>query len=173
MAKTLPIHELEFLRISANHREFARKVATLGFQGADIDAFAKQVCEAWFRLGEAHLSEARALIKAAVPRATLSRAYYAAYNASKAARYLVQGFVSLKGDDHGKASTELPSDFPDVANWARRMTTLYENRLRADYDNWSNTTSQFSLTPDAAIREAEDFIQEVRGYLNTKYGMQL
>lgn len=173
MRKALPIHEREFLRISANHREFARKLAALGFQSGDFDGFATQVCEAWFRLGEAHLAEARVLLKVGVHRAALSRAYYAAYNASKAARYLAQGLVSLKGDDHGKASTELPDDFPDLANWARRMTTLYENRLRADYDNWSSTSAEFTLTPEVAFREAEGFVEEVRRYLNTKYGVQL
>lgn len=173
MRKALPVHEREFLRISANHREFSKKLATLGFQSSDFEGFAEQVCEAWFRLCEAHLSEARVLLKAGAPRATLSRAYYAAYNASKAARYLAQGSVSLKGDDHGKASTDLPDDFPDQANWARRMITLYENRLRADYDNWSSTSTDFTLTPDSAYRDAAEFVEAVRGYLNTKYGVQL
>lgn len=173
MPKPPPVHELEFLRISANHYQFAKKLTSLGVGSANIGEFARHVCASWFQLGELHLAEAQKLVKAGIPRATLSRAYYAAYNASKATRYLSQGSVSLKGDDHGKASTDLPMDFPNVAHWAQRVTVLYENRLRADYDNWQTTPTDFTLTPDAAVDIAQEFIDEVRHYLNTKYGMTL
>jgi len=173
MPKPPPVHELEFLRISANHYEFTKKLTSLGVGSASIGEFARHVCASWFQLAELHLAEAQKLVQAGIPRATLSRAYYAAYNGSKATRYLVQGIVSLKGDDHGRASTDLPDDFPDVAQWSQRMTVLYENRLRADYDNWQSTSTDFTLTPDAAVRLAQEFIDEVRVYLNTKYGMRL
>ncbi len=62
-------------------------------------------------------------------RAAYSRAYYAAYNASKAIRYHVNGVVSLKGDDH-QAAPELPGDFPDLDQWSQLVAALYEHRLR-------------------------------------------
>lgn len=173
MSKKPPVNELEFLKLSANHLELARKLSTLGFLTPDLHQYAQHVCEAWFRLGEEHLAEAKKLLLADCPRAAFSRAYYAAYNASKGARYIVQGFVSLKGDDHAKASTELPGDFPNDAAWASRISVLYEHRLHADYDNWSNTSADFILTPAKAVDEAEEFINEARTYLNLKYGMTL
>src|SRR5690606_23567879 len=99
---------------------------------------AQHVGAAWFHLGDAHLAEAKSLLrlKSTPHRAIYSRSYYAAYNASKSIRYLTMGFVSLKGDDHGKAA-ELPVDFPEKEKWAKAISTLYENRLRADYDNWT------------------------------------
>ena len=173
MSKKPPVDELEFLKLSANHLDLARKLSTLGFSTPDLNQYAQHVCEAWFRLGEEHLAEAKKLLLVGCPRAVFSRAYYAAYNASKGARYIVQGFVSLKGDDHGKASTDLPGDFPNVATWASRISVLYEHRLHADYDNWSNTSAGFILTPADAVDEAVAFINEARIYLNSKCGMTL
>lgn len=173
MSKKPPVHELEFLKLSANHLELARKLSTLGCPAPDLHLYAQHVCEAWFHLGEEHLAEAKKLIAANCPRAAFSRAYYAAYNASKGTRYIAQGFVSLKGDDHGKASTDLPGDFPNDAVWAGKISLLYEHRLHADYDNWSNTAADLTLTPADAVAEAESFINEARAYLNSKYGMTL
>jgi|GEM_PF-2870818 len=171
--KTLPVHELEFLKLSANHLELARKLTMLGWPTPDLASYAQHVCTAWFRLGEEHLVEAKKILAAGCHRACFSRAYYAAYNASKGVRYMVQGFVSLKGDDHSKASSDLPGDFPDVGSWASRVSKLYEHRLRADYDNWDTTASEHTLKPDEAVAEAEAFIQAARNYLNAKCGMTL
>lgn len=173
MSKMPPVHELEFLKLSANHLDLARKLSTLGCPIPDIHQYAQHICEAWFRLGEDLLAEAKLLLSVNCPRSVFSRAYYAAYNASKGTRYIAQGFVSLKGDDHGKASTDLPGDLPNVADWASRISVLYEHRLHADYDNWSNTSAQFTLSPTDAIGEAEAFINEARTYLNFKFSMKL
>lgn len=169
----LPVHELEFLKLSTNHLEFARKLSTLGWPTPDLARYAQHVCTAWFQLGEEHLAEAKKILAVGCPRACFSRAYYAAYNASKGVRYMVQGFVSLKGDDHSKASSDLPGDFPDVGSWASRVGKLYEHRLRADYDNWGTTASEHTMKPDEAIAEAEAFIHAARHYLNAKCGMTL
>jgi len=166
--KSPPVPELEFLKLSSNYLELTRKLSTLAFSAPDLGDYANHVCAAWFRLGEAHLLEAKNMPAQYCSRAIYSRAYYAAYNASKGVRYLVQGFVSLKGDDHNKASTDLPKDFPDVGQWANRLSILYENRLRADYDNWVSTEQEFNITPEAAIADAEAFIREARNYLESK-----
>ena len=102
-----------------------------------------------------------------------SRTYYAVYNASKAVRYLVNGDVSLKSDDHGLAAVKLPADLPNVAAWSEKVTVLYEHRLRADYDNWSDTISSNSISCNDAIVLANQFIDETRHYLNDKFGMAL
>ncbi|MDO9013674.1 MAG: HEPN domain-containing protein, partial [Polynucleobacter sp.] len=173
MPKKPPVHELKFLKLSPNYFELTSKLSELGCPNHDINQYAQHVCEAWFRLGEQHLEEAKQLLHVGCLRAAYSRAYYAAYNASKGTRYIYKGFVSLKGDDHGKASTELPPDFPDVANWASTISVLYEHRLHADYDNWSDTPSTYTLQPNQAIKEAENFISEARDYINNKFGMEL
>lgn len=173
MAKRPPVGELEFLKLSGNHLELARKLSTLACAAPDILEYAKHVSEAWFRLGEEHLAEGKTLNPAKSPRAAYSRAYYAAYNASKAARYIKQGFVSLKGDDHGRAATDLPGDFPDVVKWGRTLAELYEHRLRADYDNWTGTGKSFVMKPSKALKQAETFVNKTRVYLKSKCGMKL
>lgn len=173
MTKSPPTSELEFVRLTANHAEFARKLDALALSTADVLEYAKHVCTCWFHLAEEHLAEARTAFAGKCTRTAFSRSYYAAYNASKAVRYLVHGVVSLKGDDHGQASTNLPKDLNDVARWSQSITILYEHRLRADYDNWGTTLSNNTLTPEEAIANADAFIETVRDYINTKFGMQL
>jgi uncharacterized protein (UPF0332 family) len=173
MAKPPPVSELEFLKLSGNHLELARKLSTLACAAPDLLEYAKHVSETWFRLAEEHLAEGKTLDPTTCPRAVYSRAYYAAYNASKAARYIKQGSVSLKGDDHGRAATDLPGDFPDVVKWARTLVELYEHRLRADYDNWTTTGKSFAMKPSKAIKHAEKFVNKTRAYLKSKCGMIL
>src|SRR5262249_23050732 len=98
---------------------------------------------------------------------------YAVYNASKAVRYIVDGFVSLKGDDHPKASSGLPDDFPDVDRWSRVVTDLFEHRLRADYDNWDSTPAENLLTAAEAYDLAREFVNRCRAYLSRKLGAPL
>jgi hypothetical protein len=95
------------------------------------------------------------------------------YNASKATRYVVRGIVSLKADDHTRAATDLPDDLPNVARWSQQITLLYQHRLRADYDNWCDTQANHSFDTAGSIALATEFLQEVRGYMNGKYGMSL
>ena len=57
--KAPPVHELEFLKFSANHLELSRKLTTLGCTTPELGFYAQHVCVAWFRLGEQHLSEAK------------------------------------------------------------------------------------------------------------------
>jgi len=139
MSKRPLVDELRFLKLSGNHLELSQKLMEIGVPAPDVLEFARFVCEAWFHLGEQHLAEASKLNKKQCARAVYSRSYYAAYNVSKATRYLASGHVSLKGDDHGKA-IDLPGNFPDTPRWSKAITTLYEHRLRADYDNWVCST---------------------------------
>lgn len=132
MPKKPPIAELDFIKFTNNHAEFARRLQPLNVQSGDIIEYAQHVAKCWFELGGEHLVDAKLALENKRSRATYSRAYYAAYNASKAARYVVSGIVSLKGDDHGQAATNLPRDIPDVAKWSQVMTQLYECRLYAD-----------------------------------------
>jgi uncharacterized protein (UPF0332 family) len=117
-----------------------------------------------------HLEDARQSLAANRARATFSRSYYAAYNASKAVRYIVNGLVSLKGDDHPKASSDLPDDFPNVDRWSEVVTNLYEHRLRADYDNWDTTAAEHILTAAASFSLASEFVHRCRLYLSAKLG---
>jgi hypothetical protein len=80
--------------------------------------------------------------------------------------------VSLKGDDH-QAATDLPDDFPDVDQWSKLVAALYEHRLRADYDNWSNTVGENTLAPNDCISQAQQFMAECRKYLLGKFGVTL
>ena len=172
MPKQPPIHELEFLKYVPNHGELNRKLNELQLVVPDLSEYARHVAECWYRLAKSHLHDADKAKAANSERATYSCAYYAAYNASKAIRYLVSGTVSLKADDHKKASS-LPDNFPNPDAWAEKITKLYENRLLADYDNWSTIESDYSLAPEQALNAARDFLRETRDFLNSKCDMSL
>ena len=174
---TLPAHasdERRFLRAIRNHGEFRKNLTDLSMT-SDLDVFDENVASVarcWFRLGKEHLADARAAETSGHHRAVYSRAYYAAYSASRAVRYYVYGFVSLRGDDHQKAP-DLPDDFPDAGKWASLITSLYEHRLRADYDNWTNTGAEHSFTPRDCIPHADRFIAECHQYIIQKFGVRL
>jgi hypothetical protein len=172
MAKAPVVHELEFLKLTRNHGEFCQKLTSLGHPAAAADLVenAHYVGLNWLELADEHMKDGRLAAGAGSDRAAYSRAYYAAYSASKSVRYIVTGMVSLTGDDHKNAST-LPDDFPDVAKWADAITKLREHRLIADYDNWASTRSQFSITPAEAIQFADGFISEAKKYLQAKFGL--
>ncbi len=129
MPKRPPVPERDFLKLCRNHGELTSMLTKIGIDGGDVTEYAKYVSACWFRPGEEHLTEASRAIRTRSTRTVLSRAYYAAYNASKALRYIVYGTVSLKGDDHKNASTELPDDMKDVADWSRKVAILYEHRV--------------------------------------------
>jgi hypothetical protein len=173
MSKQPPIHELEFLKLTRNHGELTGKLNAIGITAPDVLEYAKYIGECWFKLAEEHLAEAQKAHAGECPRAVFSRAYYAMYNASKATRYVVRGIVSLKADDHTRAATDLPDDLPNVARWSQQITLLYQHRLRADYDNWCDTQANHSFDTAGSIALATEFLQEVRGYMNGKYGMSL
>jgi len=173
MAKPPPIPELDFIKLTSNHAEFGNKLAKLAIASTTFGEYAEHVCGCWFSLAQEHLQEAHAAVTSSCLRTAYSRAYYAAYNASKAARYMVNGVVSLKGDDHGRAAVDLPTDMPNMATWSQNITTLYEHRLRADYDNWLASASQNTLLPAQAVQMAEDFVIATEAYLTQKFGISL
>lgn len=168
------VSELEFLQTTQNHREFRNKLTKLGLVAAEAEVMAKahQVGLRWLRLAETHLREAKRSEKNSSRRAAYSRAYYAAYNASKSVRYVATGAVSLRADDHQKAS-ELPGDFPDLVNWGIKVTKLYEQRLRADYDNWTSKRSPFSMTTPECVKTAGEFLRACKSYLRDTHGFPL
>jgi hypothetical protein len=160
---------LELLR---NHAEFKGTLLSLTMNGdlLILESHVHAVARKWFALARIHYDDASAVDAAVNPRSMYSRAYYAAYNASKAVRYVVRGFVSLRGDDHKKVA-DLPDKFPDVDSWVSRLPQLYEHRLRADYDNWSNTASENLLSPLDCLATARDFINVAEQFLLSDYGL--
>ncbi len=142
---------------------------------SDIDVLESHVhavARKWLELGRLHHADASAVDVNVNPRAVYSRAYYAAYNASKAVRYVVRGSVSLHGDDHKKVA-DLPGSFPDVDSWVSKLPLLYEHRLRADYDNWSDTASENVLAPADCLAIAADFLEAAEQFLLTEYGLKI
>jgi hypothetical protein len=172
MAKPPVVDEREFLKLTRNHGEFCQKLRSLGHSGAAANLVenAHYIGLSWFRLADEHLTDGKIAAGAGSDRAAYSRSYYAAYNASKSVRYIVAGTVSLAGDDHKEASN-LPDDFPDVDKWADAVIRLREHRLIADYDNWTSTGSEYSMTSTEAIQLAEAFMAEAKNYLQTKFGL--
>jgi HEPN domain-containing protein len=166
------IEEREFIEITVNHGQYCKRLLALGHVTASQEvrknAFHVGLC--WMNLAREHLEDARAALTTNKSRMIFSRSYYAVYNASKAVRYIVNGVVSLKGDDHQRTS-DLPDDFPQVEMWSETIPKLYQHRLLADYDNWRATASQFSLTPEEAVEQAGNFVAASQAYLNEKIGV--
>jgi uncharacterized protein (UPF0332 family) len=158
--------------MTGNHGQFRQRLVKLGQLAAskEIERYAHHVGLCWLRLALEHLEDARHSCTSGHNRAVFSRSYYAAYNASKAVRYIVGGFVSLKGDDHPKASSDLPDDFPQVDKWSEIVTQLFEHRLRADYDNWVGSAAENSLTAETALGLAQEFVDRCRAYLSARLG---
>ena len=168
------VRELDFLKATNNYYEFARKLSELGLSDASeaISEFAKSIGAKWFNLAEQHLSELHYAVVAGHPRTTYSRAYYAAYNASKAVRYIENGWVSLRGDDH-KEAWNLPDDFPDVDQWSDILRKLYEHRLRADYDNWAHSSAANTFGLAECEIHAAKFAAAAKDYLRNKRAVKL
>ncbi|HUQ91394.1 MAG TPA: hypothetical protein VM120_06920 [Bryobacteraceae bacterium] len=166
--------ERRALALLKNHAEFRATLVPLKMSGdlLILESHVSAVTRKWFELARVHYADALAADVFANPRAVYSRAYYAAYNASKAVRYVVRGFVSLRGDDHKKVA-DLPDNFPEVDSWVARLPLLYEHRLRADYDNWSETASENQLSPSECLAAARDFLTISEQYLLTQYGLEI
>jgi len=164
--------ERKALELLKNHADFKSTLMSLTMSGdlPILEGHVHAVARKWFELARLHYSDAAAADTHRNPRAVYSRSYYAAYNASKAVRYVVYGFVSLRGDDHKKVA-ELPSNFPDVDSWGAKLPNLYEHRLRADYDNWSGTPSENVLLPEECLAESDAFLKAAAQFLLTEYGL--
>jgi hypothetical protein len=169
-----PPDERLFLHEVKNHAEFKVKLTRLRLT-SDFEVFqaaVSGVVKGWFDLARQHAGELEKLDPVQMPRAVYSRAYYTAYNASKAVRYAAYGIVSLKSDDHQKVS-ELPDRFPNVDTWARNLQSLYEHRLRADYDNWGLTPGEHTIQPQGCSDLAKDFLSVCHSYLKDEYRIEL
>ena len=60
-------------------------------------------------------------------------------------------------------------EFPDVAKWSTIIAQMYEDRLHADYDNWSDTNTSFTNVAKDSIRLANDFCEQAKLFLTNKH----
>jgi hypothetical protein len=166
--------ERRALDLLKNHAEFKATLVSLTMNGdlPILESHVHAVARRWFELARMHYADASAADAGVNPRSVYSRTYYAAYNASKAVRYVVRGSVSLRGDDHKKVA-ELPGSFPDVDSWASKLPLLYEHRLRADYDNWSGTAAENVLAPADCVAIAAEFLKAAEEFLLADYGLRV
>ncbi len=171
---TTSTDERKALELVRNHAEFKAILVSLTMNSdiSVLDSHVYAVARKWFELGRLHYADASAFDAKSNPRAVYSRAYYAAYNASKAVRYVVRGSVSLRGDDHKKVA-DLPASFPDADSWVSKLPLLYEHRLRADYDNWSDTPGENVLSAADCLTIATDFLKAAEQFLLAEYGLKI
>ena len=80
--------------------------------------------------------------------------------------------MSLRGDDH-KRVADLPGNFPDVDSWVSNLALPYEHRLRADYDNWSDTAAENVLAPVDCLAMASDFLKAAERFLLVEYRLKV
>jgi hypothetical protein len=166
--------ERQTLDLLKNHAELKATLVSLAMSAdlSVLEGHVHAVARGWFELARMHYADASAVDPSANSRSVYSRAYYAAYNASKAVRYIVRGSVSLRGDDHKKVG-DLPNNFPELDAWITKLPLLYQHRLRADYDNWSETASENELSPSECLTTAHAFIAASEQFLLSHYGLSI
>ncbi len=171
--KTPLLKRPEILELD-NHAKVSRILRLVGNQpnlGWYEDAV-HEVVRKWFALGQYHLRIARALSSRPKEwRSVVSRGYYAAYNISRAVRYLTDGRVKYDASDH-QVAPNLPSDFPDQATWANFLIDFRSDRNLADYEPWNDAFRKLSRRPDTSLDMATEFLRKARSYLR-KRGMKI
>jgi hypothetical protein len=124
-----------------------------------------QVVRRWLVLASQHLGVASHLVaKPRQWRSTVSRSYYAAYNASRSVRYFVYGQVKLTSEDHQSVG-ELPDDFPNKATWSSFLIDLRKDRNIADYEPWPEARKTLSLPPRDSYLRTRELLTICRVYL--------
>lgn len=118
-----------------------------------------------YRLGEGHLEFAKKVQKAEW-RQIVSRLYYAAYNMSRAVRYLSSGEYNRDSKDH-KQVGELPSVFPNAAKYLNIFKSVRDDRNLADYDHTAEESELIVSVVDLLVLTAE-FQKDVKDYFATK-----
>ncbi len=158
------------LRDFPNHQRVRRGLESI----LDADALAAYddavhaTCLCIMKLAAAHLRTAKNPSSVRDNwRLVVSRAYYAAYNASKAVRYLVQGQVAGDVDDHKKVA-DLPNDFPERVFWTSVLIEMRIDRNIADYEPWPGCLRRLAASPKKAVEYADRFVQTVRSYLKDR-----
>lgn len=115
-----------------------------------------------FSLGMEHLEFARAAEKKHW-RQIISRAYYAAYNASRAVRLHDEGVYSTDVSDHEKI-VKLPATLPNRATYETELKVFRSDRNVADYDHIA-TIHDLAKTPQEWLTLADEFIHDARTFL--------
>jgi hypothetical protein len=132
---------------------------------AAYDEAVKNICRHHIALASAHLAAARPTQRHW--RTRVSRAYYAAYSASRAVRFYVAGGFSSEVEDHKKVA-DLPKDFPRLADWNDTLTQMRHDRNLADYDAWPDCREQLNKPPSRTVDLASEFVQETKSYLHAR-----
>jgi hypothetical protein len=166
--------EQDFWKDFKNHQELKQKLSDHGLliQPLVFEKKVVSVARCWMTLAKAHLAEAKVSCDKKLKRSFYSRNYYAVYNASKSVRYFSRGSVSAKGDDHQEVSN-LPTTFPNSAEWGADLRKMYQFRLTADYDGWPHSTANLDADMESHLRKSRDFLKASRVFLQSEFGIKL
>ena len=158
----------EFVKL--NHAQVRRLIVGLACDNtlARYDGHIEDIARRWYRLSQQHLRAARAAGNASRQwRCAVSRSYYAAYSASRAARYFVSGRVRLDVKDHDHVG-DLPDDFPQRGQWASFLVQLRKDRNVSDYDPWDKCRQKLYYAPAEVPGKVDDFLRHTRDYLRQR-----
>lgn len=161
--------EPELLHLD-NHGKVRRVLSTFASRAtlARFDDAVANVVKQWYLLARRHLRVARRLVRPPRDwRSAVSRTYYAAYNASRAVRYRVNGRVKPGAEDH-KEVGDLPNDFPNRDQWSSFLDDLRYDRNVSDYEPWPAARQRLKGEPADSLIEVERFIRDARGYLRDR-----
>jgi hypothetical protein len=162
----VPVYLVDF----PNHGKVRKALASVFTRRslAKYDAAVSSTVRSYLRLAAAQLRVATASgTNGDAWRTLVSRAYYAAYNASKAVRLYVYGFTANDASDH-KNVGELPDDFPTHAQWTSKLIDMRFDRNVADYEPWPGSKAKLKKIPPTTLTDAQQFVTAVRVYLKGK-----
>jgi uncharacterized protein (UPF0332 family) len=137
---------------------YLRGVLAVGLADARDTAVADRM-----QLASRFLSAARVAYAADQYRDAISRSYYAAYHAFRAASFRATG-----GDDHEKHSElpkHLPEELPDAAVLKNGLTAARYARNRADYEPYPENESAWKAEADATMAFGQAALRDVKEYL--------
>lgn len=168
MPNSLPPRQRALLRVSkATRDEYAAwgdGAHLRGVLAVDLKVARDEAVDDRVQLAVRFLSAARAAYRIGRYRDAVSRAYYAAYHAMRAATFKATG-----GDDHEQHS-DLPKHLPDglvdpVAT-KNGLTTARLARNNADYDPYPKTEVAWKADADATIAFAQSALKEAKEYIS-------
>lgn len=129
-----------------------------------MDPNRRELIEAELRNARERLRAARSLLDAGLTPDTISRAYYAAFHAAKAALAL----HGLHAESHVELRTLFGLNLVDQQIVDRRLgkilVELSERRESADYDVWSAMDTEDARK---AVQDASEFLESIEKLVGT------
>ena len=168
MPNPLPPKQRALLRVSQatreQHDQWGEGAHLRGVLRVDLETARAAAAADRIQLAARFLSAARASYAVGRYRDAVSRGYYAAYHALRAA-----AFSDTGGDDyqqHSDLPKQLPEGLPDVALTKNALTAARLARNKADYEPYPKSEAAWKADADTTIAFGKSALADARRYLS-------